>query len=58
LLLHSGSKKMLKPEKEINEFRNNLKSTLIWSAVYTAIIYLLIYYGILSFPTNFLEKLN
>jgi hypothetical protein len=58
VLLHSGGKKLLKPDEEITEFKKDLKNTFIWSTAYTILIFILIYYGILSFPTEFLEKLN
>lgn len=57
LLLHNGSKKILKPEEEVKSFRKDLKSTLFWSSIYTVVIMILILSGILSFPKEFLDHL-
>jgi hypothetical protein len=58
LMMQKGSKKALKPEDQVVDFEKELKSTLIWGSLYTVLIISLIFSGILSFPTEFLEKVK
>ncbi|NCQ65848.1 MAG: hypothetical protein AUJ41_04080 [Candidatus Pacebacteria bacterium CG1_02_43_31] len=58
LLMQKGGKKFFHPNSNSTEFNKELKNTLIWGSVYTLLIGILILYGVLSFPSEFLERIK
>lgn len=58
LLMQKGGRKIIKPDAELIELRKEIRVTLIWGSVYTLLIGALILSGVLSFPNEFLERIN
>lgn len=58
LLMQKGGKKLFMPEADRVEPKKAIKNTLIWSSAYTVLIAILILSGVLSFPSEFLAKVE
>ncbi|NCN45758.1 MAG: hypothetical protein COU63_02300 [Candidatus Pacebacteria bacterium CG10_big_fil_rev_8_21_14_0_10_36_11] len=58
LFIHLGSKKIVETNEQKNQFNVEVKKTLFWSFLYTILIVVLILTGILTVPTELLDKIS
>lgn len=55
-LMQKGCENMLCAEERI-DFKIQLRKTLVWGSVYTVFIVVLVLFGVLKFPDEFIEKI-
>jgi len=55
LLIHKGSQKLFNPNSQT---KNQILNTFVWGSIYTILIIILVLSGALSFPSEFLKKIN
>jgi hypothetical protein len=58
LMMQKGGKRFFNPNAESGEFKKELRSTLMWGTAYTGLILVLLLSGVLSFPSEFLERIK
>ena len=58
VMMHHGVKNLFLKDLKKSETKKEIKKTLLVSTVYTGLIIILIFFGLIKFPDEFLSKLT